>query len=242
MRYLLFSVSFFILSATQAQEDSTSALGPWQFGCSFSGDYGYRKLYDTNGNLGSVVEGRNEQETPKYSYTTGVNALYNFNDQIALGFGVLYSNKGYKMEIDNLTFSSGEQTEIVKLKTLYNMQYIDVPVNVNMSLGNKKIRFVGAAGIVANFFIGETDRTIIYFQDRREYFTNSPDYDFNKVNLTATVSAGISYQMNESTTLRLEPTFRYGLTKIMDAPISATLFSAGLNLSYFTSFGNDQKE
>ncbi len=236
MKYLILSISVLILFISQGQEDTTSALDQWQFGYSFSGDYCYRKLYDTNGALGSIVDERNKDEAPKYSYTTGVNALYNFNDQIALGFGFLYSNKGYKMEIDNLTFSSGEQTEIVKLKTLYNMQYFDVPVNINLSFGSKKIRFVGAAGIVANFFIGETDRTVLYFQDHREYFTNSPGYDFKKVNLTATVSAGISYQMNKLTTLRLEPTFRYGLTRILDAPISATIFGAGLNLSYYVSF------
>lgn len=47
------------------------------------------------------------------------------------------------------------------------------------------------------------------------------------------ISAGIDYRMNDRMNLRVEPTFRYGVMKITDAPITAYLFNAGLNIGYY---------
>jgi hypothetical protein len=58
-------------------------------------------------------------------------------------------------------------------------------------------------------------------------------YGYNRLNISPLVSAGIDWQLNHRNSIRIEPTFRYGVLKIIDAPLTGYLWSAGLNLSYY---------
>jgi hypothetical protein len=57
-------------------------------------------------------------------------------------------------------------------------------------------------------------------------------YDYEKVNLSPTVSAGVAYRINDLMTLRAEPTFSYGVLKTTNTPVTAYLWNAGLKVSY----------
>ena len=63
--------------------------------------------------------------------------------------------------------------------------------------------------------------------------TEATDFDYNKVNISPSVSAGIDYRINDRHHLRIEPTFRYGVLKIIDEPITGYLYSGGLNIGYY---------
>jgi hypothetical protein len=49
------------------------------------------------------------------------------------------------------------------------------------------------------------------------------------------VSAGVDYKLNNKMHLLAEPTFRYGIIKTKDAPVTEHLWNAGLNVGFYYS-------
>jgi hypothetical protein len=47
------------------------------------------------------------------------------------------------------------------------------------------------------------------------------------------ISAGAEYKIKNKMYVRIEPTFRYGVLKIIDAPVTAYLWNAGLNMGFY---------
>jgi len=55
--------------------------------------------------------------------------------------------------------------------------------------------------------------------------------NFNKWSVSPMVGIGLEWQPGDKVQYRLEPTFRYGITKIIDAPVTAFLWSGGLQFT-----------
>jgi len=68
--------------------------------------------------------------------------------------------------------------------------------------------------------------------DRKTRLTSESD-SYNKLNFSPTMSVGIDYRINEKMNLRIEPTFRYGVLKIIDTPVTGYLYSGGINVVYY---------
>lgn len=244
MKYIFLTLSLstlFTFSTTAQTTDSLSKTARFQFGVNFSSDYCYRKLENNdneNPNMDQLIESRNELEHPKFGFTSGVNACYNFNEHFSVELGAQYSNKGYGMTISEFVYANPPEpgTAPESAKFLYNYHYLDIPVRANFSFGNKAIRFIGSVGLTTNFFIQETDKRFIYYADRTEKTRYTTNYDYAPVNFSPTLSLGVTYAINDRMSLRLEPTVRYGLSKIIDAPITAYLYNAGVNVGYYISF------
>jgi hypothetical protein len=100
-------------------------------------------------------------------------------------------------------------------------------------VGKNKIRFISSMGLTTNIFLNYEQTNVSVYSDRTEKVQSSQDYDFKRFNLSPTISAGIDYNINEKMSLRLETIFRYGVLKIIDAPVTAHLYKGGLNMSYF---------
>lgn len=54
----------------------------------------------------------------------------------------------------------------------------------------------------------------------------------SSADINATID-GIDYKINRRMNLRVEPTFRYGVLKTIDTPVTGYLYSGGLNISYY---------
>ena len=87
--------------------------------------------------------------------------------------------------------------------------------------------------MTTNIFIKDTQTSVFVNSDRTYRKTTPTIFDYNKVNLSPTISVGIDYKINNRMNLRIEPTFRYGVLKIIDAPVTGYLYSGGLNISYY---------
>jgi len=237
-KYLILFLLFPLHFSVRAQDsDSLKLSAKWQFGLNFSSDLCFRELYDQNGANQGIISYRDLWEEPKFGFTAGVNTLYSLGRHISIGVGLQYSNKGFKMEMEQLNFETPySQPSVVNYKTRYNLHYIDVPMGLNFSFGNADLRFVGSAGVAVNVFLTERDKSTFVFPDREEKSVSVPQADFNRLNLTPFLSSGLSYMLNPTTTLRIEPTVRYGIFKTVNAPISERLFSAGLNVAYYKVF------
>ena len=223
----------------------------WQFGISFSPDYCFRTLLTDNSSTSETVKlVRNDGERPKLGYTGGLSIVYNFSKTIGLETGLLFSNKGYKYENSDLTFGdmidprrgfvySSADINIKSVKFIYSFYYIDVPLKVNFVFGKRNIRFITSVGVTTNVFLDERFTSVRYYQDgSKERNSSATNDDYNRINLSPQLGAGIDWKLNSKNNLRIEPTLRYGIMKINDDSVMGYLWNFGLNVNFLFGKSN----
>jgi hypothetical protein len=110
---------------------------------------------------------------------------------------------------------------------------MDIPLKINYAIGNNKWRLITSLGITTSVFLKETITSCFYYTDHTDKKLNPYNYDFNTINFSPTLSIGADYKMNNKMNLRVEPTFRYGVTKIISTPVTGNLYNGGLNIGYY---------
>jgi len=221
-----------------------------QIGVNISPDYCDRILINSSGNedLASTIELFNDMETGKFSFTSGLNLNYKVNRKFGLETGIQYSNKGFAFRMDDLFFGdqidprygfvydsiSGPIPSSIKYR--YSFHYIDIPIKVFVTLGEKRLKFVTGIGITTNILLKATQTYISEFENGdKERDTRKQPNDPNPINFSGTASAGVAYNLSNALEMRIEPTFRYGLLKLFDSEIASHLWNGGLNIScYYT--------
>lgn len=240
MKHLLIFILAFSTVGFFAQEFSSKKFNRFQLGVSFSPDVCYRTLKETDITTTQtnfyVMDARNKMEAPKFGYTGGVNFSYALNHWLSIESGLHYSNKGYGMKKQDLYSNQQEPGIPTNFKFIENFYYLDLPLKVNFSLGKNRWRFISSVGASTNLFLKESQTQVLYFSDKTDRSTSSDGNKYNNMNISPMVSLGIDYHLSNKMSLRVEPTFRYGLLKIIDAPVTAYLFSAGLNVGYYVKF------
>jgi hypothetical protein len=230
----IISTLFICYNFAQNNSKTESNFNKIQLGINFSPDIAFRTLLN-NHNLSeneSIIEQRNQYESIKFTNSTGINFVYNFKPFVGLETGIQYSNKGYNF-INKEIVAIAPQDLPEKVRFNYNYHYIDIPLKVNFIFGKKKVRFIASTGICTNLLLLETQTNTFSYADRKERGSFKTQYDYRKFNLSPTISLGLDYKINDRMNFRIEPSFRYGVIKIIESPISAHLYSAGLNLAYY---------
>ncbi|MES2621388.1 MAG: porin family protein [Bacteroidota bacterium] len=219
----------------KTKETSSADFRRVQIGINVSPDICFRTLKNNDGSLTSdlVVKLNNENETVKVGYTTGLNVCFNIKKFVGLETGIQYSNKGYQTKMEHLIYAQPEPGFPNKAKFIYNFHCIDIPVKANFTIGKKKVRFFTSVGLTTNILFKETATNVYVYSDRKVRKTYPTRYDYKRINISPTISVGIDYKINNRMNLRVEPTFRYGVLKIIDAPVTGYLYSGGLNISYY---------
>ena len=110
-------------------------------------------------------------------------------------------------------------------------------MKANLTVGKKKIRFISSVGIITNFLINSNTTTVNTFKDHTEYKTDPITMVIiKKINLSPLLSFGVDYKINNRMNFKIEPTLRFGILKITDAPSSDYLYNGGINFSYYFGF------
>jgi len=250
MRKILFLIVFIsgsLFAQNEAPNLDKSTYNKILIGLSVSPDYTYRTLLsDGSASSDAIHEYRNETEKAKIGYTLGLNFNYNFSRKFGLRTGVLFSNKGYQTDLGGLIF--GDQTPRrsfepvdpndpslpARAKNIYNHYYLDIPLKVTYKMGKGKIRFISSLGITTNILIKSTVKTIFEYQNGdKNKSTNSAFETYNQLNFSPIISFGIESSLKNNHIIRIEPSFNYGLLKIINSPVTAKLWSAGINFSYY---------
>ena len=234
-----------ITLSAHGQDNPTAEFKRFQIGINISPDVCFRTLCNNDGRSESdiVVKLRNEHETIKIGYTAGLNFCYNITSYLGIETGIQYSDKGFQ-HIQTEFYPDQPDDPMMPDKAIFNyhFHYIDVPLKANFTIGKKKVRFFTSVGLTTNFFITEIQSEILKY-DNRKVIKNEPTlFDYKKINLSPVISAGIDYKINNSMNLRVEPCYRLGVLKIIDAPVSGWLWNAGLNISYYYGFNPKKKE
>ena len=180
----------------------------------------------------SIINLRNETETVKLGYTGGLHLGYNFNERFGFQTGIQYANRGFSTKKIDIAGSLMDPVIPESLKYNYNYHYLEIPAKVNFSFGENQIRLTTSAGLSSAFLIKQSRTFIGYYKDttKRQVFISNDAY--NRFNLFATISAGLEMRISPIMRIKVEPTFRYGLLKITDTPVSGRWYSGGLNVSY----------
>ena len=216
------------------------------FGVNISPDYCFRTLVNKYGSSTSsdIIDLRDKIEIPKISFTAGLNICYNFSKHLGIEAGLQYSNKGYEIKNWELTFgddpNSGSASNNsagpvpMNVKFIYNYIYLDIPIRAIYSFGEKRIHGVASFGVATNILVKATRTTILVFDNGDvSRHTCGRQENFNFVNISPLISLGIDYRISNKINLRVEPTMRYGILTIIDAPITTNLWNAGLNISCY---------
>ena len=148
--------------------------------------------------------------------------------------GVQYSNKGYPTKNQDLVFAQPDPSLPLRAKFVYNFHYIDIPVKINLRLGDGRIQFIPGVGFSADIFIEETVKSINEFSNgKKEQKTENSTHNISSINISPMISLGVSYIINNKMSIRAEPTYRYGILKIIEAPVTEYLWNAGLNIGFY---------
>lgn len=229
---LLVSYSIF----AQADSLTVSSVKSHSFYVGFRGAsiVGYRSLVNTdNGEWNPMIIGlRNDMEQAKISYSGDVFAGFVLNPKWSLELGVGFTNRGYRTGKLDVKTSNYLEDGLLTGRITTHDYYLDIPIRVNFMAGKKSVKLLTSAGLITGLFITETSTMIVKGTDYNESSTIEPYYisDFEKVNLFASGSVGIDWQMHPMWHLRSEAFFQYGLLKIIDAPVSARLYNGGISV------------
>lgn len=224
-----------LMAQTGGDDGKSTDFKRFQIGVNFSPDLNYRTLQSED-NVRWIHDNRDDNEIPMFGYTTGLNVVYNFSNMLGVETGFQYSLKGFQTVWTDAfsPIQSNDPNIPARTRAFNRFHYLDIPVKGNITVGKKKVRFIGSVGIVVNVYLASSWTGVSENQggDRTRTVTKEPD-DFRPVNLSPMVSAGIDYRINDKMSLRAEPTFRYGVLKILDTPVTGYLWNAGLNVSWY---------
>jgi hypothetical protein len=225
-------ILFFIVPCYSIAQDSNSS--KWSIGVNASIDYNYRKLSTANSNpyTDIIIPNRNNIEHPKLGYTTGLAMQYQITPKLALATGVNYSLKGY--ETKNLSYRFLDDSSQYVYAPAYQgfiFKYIDVPLQLRMTTGNKSVQFVYGFGVNINLLL--ESRFISDFEYGNYHQNIATTNKYRKLNISPSIYLGVKYTPTAKINIFFEPTLRYQLLKNIDATITERLYNIGLNISTF---------
>jgi len=217
--------------------------GKNSIGFFFSPDVCYRTLKsDGSSEIADfILSSRNKKESHKFGYTIGLSFAHQMSTHFALEGGLSFSNKGFKtIESDIIVGDSldprfgfiGESGLISNIKLVDNFNYLELPLRLTFKTGMNKFRFTASAGLVNSFLLNSIITSqITYLSGDVQRNSSKSLTNFNKWSVSPVVGIGLEWQPGDKVQYRLEPTFRYGITKIIDAPVTAFLWSGGLQFT-----------
>lgn len=235
------------ISFVFAQKDNTKledTYSKFQIGLIASPDIDYRFLttLHLNPSSHSEVNFRDQNEVAKLGYTFGMNACINFTKNIGLEFGFHYSNKGFETKFIDVPKSPYPlyTSDDYMYKIINHAYYTDIPLKVNYYSSNKKMRFIGSIGLIANVFWTSTQTNYRIEGELSNSGGKLPNnVEFSRANISPTISCGIDYRINQRMSLRLEPNFRCMILKNGASDIYNHLYSIGLNMCFYFGFYKD---
>ena len=238
MKQVVFSLLLFIPFAATAQliiKRNPAVQQQLWVGVTVSPDYNNRIL-SSDGSMaaGIVKDNRNKKEVGQIGYTAGLTVNYTMNKKFSIETGVQYAQKGYRTKKENLVWPQPSPAFPTTSKFIYDYFFLDIPLQVKYTTGSGNCRFFYTAGLVMNIFLeGEATGIFEYANGSKDKSTGPATNNAKKISLSPLLGAGVDYTFKPRMHFQLAPVFRYGITKMIDAPVSEHVWNAGLNLGFY---------
>jgi hypothetical protein len=241
VKVLLSIVVFIIAAGLNAQGSTTITRIPknyptFQVGGIGSLDMCFRTLENKEGavSLNDLIVTRNNGETFKFGYHAGIGFCINASEHFGMETGLIYSNKGYETKLMNYIYPVPDPSLPTKGRSIYNYNFLDIPLKANFFIGKGKVRFYASLGVVANILVAQNETFVKKYEDgRTEYDVFKTSEDFEKVVFTGAISAGIDVKFNKHLNLRVAPNFGHQLGRFREAAVSQYLWTAGFGASFY---------
>lgn len=233
-----------ILSLTANAQLNKSGRSGWSIGMNAGAGVGYRTLYTVEPSLVNefIRSSRDSREELRVAFAGSFRVARQLSKRFGIEAGVGYHQTGwqYGTAIDDLTFGDfidprrgfiyATDTDVPVEATFIDLfHYLEVPLAFTVNLGGGKLRSVSAVGIAPSFLITANAVTDFTFGDgRTERSRYEPTIDYTTFNMVPFLSTGLAIRSGSRWEFRLQPTVRYGLIDIIDAPITAKIYSGTL--------------
>jgi hypothetical protein len=186
----------------------------------------------------------NKNDVGRLGYSAGFNIGYKLSNRWGLDLGIHYSRKGYgskKYEITDprlgYAYSSNSEDFPLKVRSIYSINYLDLPFRFIHVFEEAKNRWFYSAGINTSIYLHSSNLSIVHFANgQNERNRSNGLYFYNEVCFSPVINAGVEHAILPELIMRIEPTFQYAINPIFKSPLETRLWSAGLNLSCYYKF------
>ncbi|WP_238749361.1 outer membrane beta-barrel protein [Neolewinella maritima] len=204
-------------------------------------DYTYRSLRvgDVPDILKDFTVVRNREEAPQLQWRAGVNYNRRLGSRFHLRTGIRLANVGYRgQKFTDLRWGSefsgnGQYVPDPSLphesRSSYSYWFIEVPLVGRYAFSGRRFSPFVELGLAPSVYLTTRTRTVTDLDKFTEY-QRDPSSEFNKVHIVGLITFGTNYTLTDRLQLYAQPTARYHLTSLYDAPIQEQLFSVGLEL------------
>ena len=202
-------------------------------------EYSYRNLSAGSGNaVASLIAARrDDEETGKLNWRAGFNYNRRLSSRLFLKTGVRLASVGYEKENKSLQWPSehngaggwaGPDPNLPReLRQTRDYWFLELPVAGRYELGGKKLTPFIEAGLSPTVYLTTRTKTVTDISTEVA-FQSGEVYNFNTWHLVGQLSFGFNCDIGERLQLFGQPTVRYHLTKLADAPVGEYLYNFGI--------------
>ena len=222
MKKLIFLLTVFPLTVFCQTSDSLPK-SKLAIGLSFSPDYCFMTM--TNPNSSNYLP-----EIPSFGFTTGMNLIYNPNKRIGLETGLLFFDNTKQTEQYDLIYVPYNPSNPTKNTFRWHDLYLGIPLKIHYRILTQRIKLYLSAGISANLLFIENTTTNLEYKDGHTEIFNSTNLGLLDVGVTAIAGLGVSYDISDKFSVKIEPSYRRFITSSFAEQIWGIHQSIGLNV------------
>lgn len=193
-----------------------------------------RTLDGNSPNVDIVINQRDNFEKYKVSYNLGASLLIPTGEKFSLETGLRFTDKGYSISEMFFFWPQPDPNLAISGRANINLLFLDVPMLVRFTLGDKKVRFITRIGATANLLLSETERQIFTFQNgSQDISTRNGSGDYKTFNISPTVSFGLEYEFSNQFHLQLAPEGMITILNATNRNIKERLWNVGMNIGLY---------
>lgn len=213
MKVINITLLFLILCFSATAKDSTTVeFKRFAFGIHASPDYC-----------------SSNNRSPIIAYSFGEDISFYINKKFAVSLGINFSQKGYSVQLNTYNSFGSQYAYSIR----HNFNYLEIPLKANFLFGEKKVQLLMSAGLTSAFLLFEQP---VYLGSGSAYSRSAPNYNFTPFNLFVNGGLGANFILGKKVSLRVIPTFNYGMIATSGIPAPERLWSAGLNVGCHIRF------
>jgi hypothetical protein len=205
-------------------------------------EHSYRSLStsSTKTNVVYTLESRNARELAKLNWRAGFNYNRRLSNRFHLKTGIRLASVGHKdKKQTGLRYASEFVAPGVwvpdpslphEVQFISDYWFIEIPLAGRFEFSDKKIAPFLELSVAPSVYITTRNKTITDLWTSVDFYDQADSYDFNRFHLVGIFSVGVNFTVSEKIQLFGQPTFRYHLTQLADAPIEEHLFNYGIEI------------
>jgi hypothetical protein len=210
MRLFIYICLCLLPLKVSGQTDGARALS---IGLFYSPGVSYRQL-----NFSSTDEWiekvRNNDEIPKYSFSTGAKIGVTIADRVSVVTGLMFTNRGERTKETQLTWQTSSQDYPQSSRTVVSYRYLELPLQVMYAIHKKqRLALYLTGGISFNLLLSKATKVKVEFPDGDiQTIKSSKRAGNNRFGFCTSLGFEASYRLSNKISFIIGPTFHRSVT------------------------------